>query len=118
VGLPGFLIRWLINAAALAVAAYLLPGITVSDWQALLVAALILGLVNAVIKPVLKLVTCPLIVLTAGLFTLIINAAMLGLTAWLAESFDVGFTVDGLGTALLGAVIITIVSWALTQVTD
>ena len=117
-GLPGFLIRWLINAAALAVAAYLLPGIAVADWQALLIAALILGLVNAIIKPVLKLVTCPLVVLTAGLFTLVINAAMLGLTAWLADNFDVGFTVDGIGTALLGALIVTIVSWALTQVTD
>jgi putative membrane protein len=118
VNLPGFLLRWLINAAALAVAAYLLPGITVDTWQSLLIAALIFGLVNAIIKPVMGFVTCPLIVLTLGLFILVINAAMLLLTAWLADAVDVGFTVDGFGTALLGAVIISIVSWTLAQVTD
>ena len=114
----GFLIRWLINAAALAVAAWLLPGITVQDTQSLLVAALIFGLVNAVIKPLLSFITCPLIVLTLGLFILVINALMIGLTSRIAREFDVGFEVDGFGTALLGAVIVSLVSWVLSQLTD
>ena len=114
----GFVVRWLINAAALAVAAWLLPGIRVLDLQSLLVAALIFGLVNALIKPLLAFVTCPLIVLTLGLFLLVINAAMIALTSWIAGKFDVGFEVDGFGAALLGAVIVSIVSWALTQLAD
>jgi putative membrane protein len=114
----GFLIRLVINAAALAVAAWLIPGIRVDDLTALLVAALIFGIVNAVVKPFLAFVTCPLIVLTLGLFLLVLNAAMMGLTAWIAGQFDIGFHIDSFGDALLGAVIVAIVSWALTQLTD
>lgn len=118
VNVPGLLLRFLINAAALAVAAWLLPGITVDSVQSLLVAALIFGAVNAVIKPVLSLVTCPLIVLTLGLFTLVLNAVMMGITSWISEQVDVGFHVDGFLTALIGAIIVGLVSWALTQFTD
>ncbi len=116
--LPGFLIRLLINAAALAVAAWLLPGIRVDNAQALLLAALIFGLVNATVKPVLAFLTCPLILLTLGLFILVINAIMIVLTSRIAREFDVGFDVDDFGTALLGAVIVSIVSWVLSQLTD
>ena len=116
--MPGFLIRFLINAAALGVAAWLLPGIRVDNLQALLVAALIFGLVNAIVKPAIAFVTCPLIVLTLGLFTLVLNALMMGITSWIAERVDVGFHVDDFLTALLGAIIVSIVSWALSQVTD
>ena len=116
--LAGFLVRLLINAAALAVAAWLLPGIRVDNVQALLLAALIFGLVNATVKPVLALLTCPLILLTLGLFTLILNALMMGFTSWIAERLNVGFHVDRFRDALIGAVIVSIVSWTLDQVTD
>ena len=116
--LAGFLIRLLINAAALAVAAWLLPGIRVDNVQALLLAALIFGLINATVKPVLALLTCPLILLTLGLFTLILNALMMGITSWIAERVNVGFHVDRFRDALIGAVIVSIVSWMLDQVTD
>jgi putative membrane protein len=114
----GFLIRLVINAAALGVAAWLIPGIEVDSLQALLLAALIFGIVNAIVKPVLAFVTCPLIVLTLGLFLLVLNAAMMGLTSWIAGQLDIGFRVDSFGAALLGAIIVAIVSWALTQLTD
>ena len=116
--LPSFLLRLLINAAALAVAAWLLPGIRIADWQSLLLAALIFGLVNAFVKPLLAFVTCPLILLTLGLFLIVINALMMGVTSWIAGELGIGFRVDNVGAALLGAVIVSIVSWVLTQITD
>jgi putative membrane protein len=116
-GLPGFLIRFVVDAAALAVAAWLLPGIQVDDWQALLLAALVFGVVNALAKPVLKALTCPLIILTLGLFLFVINALMLLATSWIAEQLEIGFHVDGFGPALLGGIIIAVVSWVLSQVT-
>lgn len=114
----GFIIRVVINAAALGVAAWLLPGIHVANAQALVFAALIFGLANAVIKPVLAFLTCPLIIVTLGLFTLVLNAIMMGITSWIAEQLDVGFSVEGFGAAFIGAIIVSIVSWALTQFTD
>jgi putative membrane protein len=92
----------------------LLPG----RRQALLLAALIFGLANAVIKPVLAFITCPLIILTLGLFTLVLNALMMGFTSWVAERLGVGFDVEDFGTAFLGAIIVSVVSWVLTQFTD
>lgn len=107
------IIRWLIAGLALFAAAWLVPGITVESdgWAVYAVMAVILGLVNAVVRPILKFLTCPLIVLTLGLFVLVIN----GLTFWLASSiavnwFDVGFYVDGFWPAFLGALIVSIVS--------
>lgn len=116
--IPGFLIRFLINAVALAVAAYLIRGITVANGTALLVAALIFGLVNALAKPVLVALTCPLILLTLGLFLLVVNALLLGLTSWIAGQLDLGFRVDGFGSAILGSIVISIVSWVLNRFTD
>ena len=108
-----FLIRLVINAVALGVAALILPGIRFGgegDTAALiniLIVALIFGLVNAVIKPILALLTCPFYIVTLGLFTFVVNALMLMLTAWLVGP---RFVVDGFWTALLGSIIISIVS--------
>lgn len=111
------LLRWAITALALFVAAWLVPGIRVAGqgWVVFSVMAAILGLVNAVIRPVLKLLSCPLIVLTLGFFVLVIN----GITLWLASAiavswFHVGFYVDGFWAAFLGALIVSIMSVILT----
>jgi putative membrane protein len=110
-----FLIRWAITAGAVAVAALLVPGITVDEphriW-AVVLAALILGLVNAFIRPIVSLLSCGCIVLTLGLFTLVINALMLLLAEWIAvDLLGLGFHIDGFWNALLGAVIISVVSF-------
>ena len=107
------LVRWVISALALFAAAWLVPGITVTGngWVIYAVMAVILGLVNAIVRPLLKFLTCPLILLTLGLFVLVIN----GITLWLASSiavnwFNVGFYVDGFWSAFLGALIVSIVT--------
>jgi putative membrane protein len=118
-----FVVWLLTNAAGVAVAAWLLDGISFTgpdSGQAeleekilpLLLVALILGAVTAVVKPILTLLSLPLVILTIGLFLLVINAAMLLLTGWIAEQADIGFTVDGFWAALLGSVVITVVTWA------
>lgn len=117
-GITGFLVQLVFTAIALAVAAWLIPGIRVADGQSLVLTAVIFGLVNAIVKPALTFLSCPLIVLTLGLFLLVINAAMLGITAWISGQIDGGFAVDGFGSALLGALVVSVVSWTLTQVTD
>lgn len=106
------LIRWLINAIALWVAIQIVPGLdyTSETGLSLLIIALIFGLVNALVRPVLVLLTCPLIVVTMGLFLLLINAAMLAITEWLSGIFDLGLTIDGFWPTFLGAVVISIVS--------
>ncbi|MBL7183337.1 MAG: phage holin family protein [Anaerolineae bacterium] len=110
------LLRWLINAVALYVAAELVPGIqTDGGWQVLLLMALIFGLVNALIRPILKFLTCPLIMLTLGLFTLVINALMLQLASWLGRQLDLGFYVRNFWSAFLGALVISVVSFVLTM---
>jgi len=108
------LLRWLINALAIYVASKVVPGIYVRDEWAIVAVALILGLVNAFIRPLLKFFTCPLIVLTLGLFLFVINAAMLGFTAWVAGQFGIGFEVANFWAALWGALVISLVSLALT----
>jgi len=117
------LIRWLINAVAIAITVVLLPGINGGistgstldiDVKTLLGVALIFGLVNALVRPVLKLLSCPLVLLTLGLFIFVINAAMLLLTSAIAQSLGLNFYVDGFVSALLGSIIISIVSIVLT----
>ena len=114
-----FLLRLVANAAALAVATWLLAGIeltaagTGDKVLVLLVVALIFGIVNAIVKPVFTLVTACLVLLTLGLFLLVINALMLLLTSWVATRIGVGWYVDGFGTALLGSVIVSVVSFVL-----
>ncbi|MCY0924745.1 phage holin family protein [Streptomyces sp. H27-H1] len=121
--MTNFVVKTLANAAALAVAIWLLAGITLDDGSSmgrrvlsLILVALIFGLVNFIVKPVVKLLSLPLFVLTLGLFTLVVNAAMLLLTSWLATQFDLSFHVDGFWTAVVGALIISIVSWAVNMV--
>ena len=116
-------VTWMLTTAAgVAVAAWLLDGISFegAGWQdkvvPLLGVALILGLVSTFISPVVKLLSLPFIILTLGLLLLVINALMLLLTARLADAFDLGFTVDGFGTAVLGSVVITIATWAIALV--
>ncbi len=110
-----FLIRLLINAVALAAAERLIDGITYTgSWVWLLAVALIFGFVNATIAPLLKLLTCPLILITLGLFTLVINGLMLQFTAWVAAFFDLSFKVDGFVPAFLGALVISVVSFVLS----
>lgn len=118
------LIRVLVNALALAAAAWLLDGITVDGADntdkaiTLLIVAAIFGVVNAIVAPVVKLLSLPFIILTLGLLLLVINAAMLLLTSRIAEALDVGFRVDGFGSALLGALVVTVVSWILSAALD
>lgn len=120
--MTNFLIKTLANAGALAVAIWLLNDITLTGDDTgrktitLIVVALIFGLVNFVVKPIVKLFSLPLLIITLGLFTLVINALMLMLTSWLADSLELSFHVDGFWTALLGGLIISIVSWALNMV--
>lgn len=108
------LLRWLSISVAIFVAVKLLPGIQFEGpWYQLGIVALIFGLLNALVRPILKLLTCPLILLTLGLFILIINAAMLGLAAAMAETLGINFRVAGFWSAFFGAIVISIVSAAL-----
>jgi putative membrane protein len=119
------LLRLIINAVALLVTAWIVPGIylgaagphpTQHDWITLLIVALIFGLVNAVIRPIIFLLSLPLTIITLGLFTFVINAFMLLLTSWIAQGMGLGFRVDGFLPALLGALIISVVSFVLSRV--
>ncbi len=111
------LIRLLANAVGLYVAAQIVPGISVGEnWLVVLGVALVFGLVNALIGPLLKLLTCPLIILTLGLFTLIVNAVLLLLTSGLSRAVGLSFTVDGFWPAFWGALVISIVSFVMTLV--
>ena len=106
-----FIIRWAINAAALYAAIWLVPGIELrGDWTGVLWLALISGLLNALVRPLLKFLTCPLIILTLGLFTIVINTVMLLLTSRVGQAFGIGLTVDGFWTAVLGSLVISVVS--------
>jgi putative membrane protein len=107
------LVRWVIAALALFVAAWLVPGITVDGdgWVVYAVMAVVLGLVNAIVRPLLKFLTCPLILLTLGLFVLVINGITLLLASSIAVNwFNVGFYVDGFWSAFLGGLIVSIVT--------
>jgi len=118
VNIVKLLIRWIITVIALIVAALVVPGISVQDeraWVAFGVMALILGLVNAFIRPLLTLLSCGCIILTMGLFMLVINALTLWLSSYIAVNvFDVGFRVDGFWPAFWGALIVSVVSFVLS----
>ncbi|GLW54236.1 hypothetical protein Kpho01_22470 [Kitasatospora phosalacinea] len=115
------MIKTLINAAAIWVAAWIVTGITLTgdndDWQhktlTVVGVALVFGVINFLIKPLVKLFSLPLFILTLGLVTFVINALMLWLTSWAADKLDLDFHVDGFWSALLGALIISLVSWGL-----
>lgn len=103
----GFLLRLLVVALALWLASEWVPGIEIKGAWTLLGAALLLGLVNAIVRPLLVILTLPVTILTLGLFLLVINAAMLGLVAW---AFD-NFTIAGFWPALFGAIIVSLTGW-------
>ncbi len=105
-----FLLAWLVNTMALIAVAYLMPSITVSSFTAALIAALVLGLVNAIVRPVLVLLTLPVTILTLGLFIFVLN----GLLFWMVASWLEGFHVGGFWSGVLGAILFSIVSWLLS----
>lgn len=101
------LIRWLLNAAVLVLLTYYLPGISVASFYTALVAALVLGLVNALIKPIILIFTLPVNILTLGLFTLVINALLL----WLVSTVVKGFVVAGFWPAFWAALVLSVAGW-------
>lgn len=100
------ILRWLLNTVALFVVAYLVPGFHYRDFMTLAIAALVLGLLNAIVRPILFVLTLPLTIVTLGLFLLVLNAIMLEITAAIVP----GFVIDGFGYALLGAIVLAVVS--------
>jgi putative membrane protein len=105
------LLVWILNAIALLAVAYLYPGVQVQDWKAAAIAALVLGLVNTLVKPVLFLLTLPVTIVTLGLFLFVLNALLF----WAVASLLPGFHVDGFWAALLGAILYSIIGWLLSQ---
>src|SRR5262245_13106279 len=106
----GFILRVLVNAGALMLAANLVPGVVVAGWKRALLAGLVLGLINAIIRPVLVVLTFPLTLLTLGLFLLVLNAFCVVMTSWFVR----GFEVHGFVPALLTSLVVSVVSWLLT----
>lgn len=112
-----FILRWIINAVAIFLAIRFVPGITFgSGLVGIIWLALIFGLVNAFLRPLLKLLTCPLIILTLGLFTLLINTFLFWLTAQIGQAFGIQMTINGFWPALLGGIVVSIVSIFLSLV--
>lgn len=109
-------LRILINAVALGAAAYVVPGIHAGSVTSLLLTALVFGVLNALVRPFLKLLSCPLLVLTLGLFTFVLNAVMLLMTARLGQVFGIDFSVADFWTAFLGALVVSVVSVLLSWV--
>jgi putative membrane protein len=107
-----FVLVWILNAVALLIVAYLLPGVQVADWKAAAVGALVLGLVNALVKPILILLTLPITVVTLGLFLLILNALLF----WAVASLVPGMGVAGFWSALFGALLYSLIAWALSAI--
>jgi putative membrane protein len=113
------IVRLLAGGVALAVAAWLIDGISIGPGTTseraftLLLVAVIFGLVNMIVRPIARLISIPLLILTLGLFTFVVNALMLLLTAWIADQFDLAFEVDGFWSALLGALVISVVTFVL-----
>jgi len=111
------LLRWIVMAIALAVAAWTVPGIDVTGQNgtiAVLLMAIVFGIVNAFIRPLITLLSCPLVLLTLGLFTLVINGLCFSLSSWIAQSLGIGFVVNGFWPAFWGAIVVSIVSFLLS----
>ena len=109
--MPGLFLRWFILSAAIMVSAYLFPGIEISGFGTALFAAVVLGILNAFFRPILIILTLPINILTLGLFTFVINAFLLLMTSGVIG----GLHVSGFGSALLGSLIISLVSWGLSS---
>ena len=120
----GFVARVLVNGVAIWLATVLLSGLEVVGGQTtaekvgiILLIALVFGLVNAIVKPIVAVLSIPLYILTLGLFTLVVNALMLMLTAWITEQTSWGLRIDNFGTAVIGALIVSVVSLVLSGLT-
>ena len=117
--LAKLLIRWFVVAVSLGVAVWIVPGISVEGgtaWVAVAMMAIVLGLVNAIIRPVLAFLSCGLIVVTMGLFMIVINAFTLWLSSWISVNFlNIGFNVGGFLPALAGGLVVSIVSFVLSM---
>jgi putative membrane protein len=112
-----FILRWAINAVAIFLAVSYVPGISLqSGWLSVLWLALILGLVNAFLRPLLKLLTCPLIIVTLGLFTLLINTFLFWLTGQLGQFIGIHMTIAGFWPAFFGGLVISVVSVVMTLI--
>ena len=111
-----FIVRWLITAAAVWAAANLVGGIHLKGAGTTLIVALVLGFLNAYVRPLLRFTTLPIIIVTAGLFLIVINTALLALTAWIVGNFTTNFRITSFGAAFWGAVIITVVSFLISIV--
>ena len=113
-----YLIKWGINAVALVAAVFLIPGIYVEGSNAtiaVLITAAILGVMNVIVKPILKFLSCGCIAATLGLFLFVINAFVLWFASWVAQYFGAGFKVDGILPAFAGSIVVSIVSWLLSM---
>jgi len=110
-GRPAFLTRLLITAFGLWVASAIVPGFEIEGFWNLILAALLFGIVNAVIRPVMVILTLPLTILTLGLFLLVVNGAMLGLVARMMDSFSI----TGLFPAALGSIVVSVIAWAVSR---
>jgi putative membrane protein len=108
---PGFLARWLVTAFGLWVASELVSGIIIEGLWALVLAALLFGIVNAIVRPLVVILTLPLTVLTLGLFLLVVYGAMLALVAWMMDSFQI----QDLLSAIFGSIIVSVIGWAVSR---
>lgn len=114
----GFLIRLVVTAASLGVAVWIVDGFEFDgEWWEFLIVAFIMGVANAIVKPVLKLFSLPLILVTLGLFLFVVNALVLGLVVWLSGQFELGLTSDGFfWSTFLASIVVSIVSWIIGAV--
>jgi len=110
-GRPAFLARLLITAFGLWAASAVIPGFEIEGFWNLILAALLFGIVNAVVRPVMVILTLPLTILTLGLFLLVVNGAMLGLVAWMMKDFHIA----GLFPAILGSIVMSVIAWVVSR---
>lgn len=112
--MPHFLLTWLVTALSLLVTANLVPGFRVQSFVSALIAAVVIGLVNAIVRPILIVLTLPITILTLGLFLFVVN----GISIWIAGALTPGFTVAGLFPALLGSIVLTVVAGVINFVVE
>ncbi|MEG3835869.1 MULTISPECIES: phage holin family protein [unclassified Microcoleus] len=105
-----FFLTWIVAAVSLIITANIVPGMAVVSFPAAMLAAVVIGLVNAVVRPILTLMTLPLTIITLGLFLFVVNAISLSLASWLASVFSIGFVVNGFWPALVGSIVLSFVS--------
>lgn len=105
-----FFLTWVVAAVSLVITAKIVPGIAIVSFPAAMLAAVVIGFVNAVVRPILTLLTLPLSILSLGLFLFVVNAISLSLASWLAGAFSIGFSVSGFWPALFGSIVLSFVS--------